>query len=419
VSFVVAIGANIQSAPIELLEKMSLDGALLEKYLHDLVQRDNVSEAVILSTCNRTDVFIVTDRFHGAFRDVRDFLSDVTFLPPEEFADSLHLTHEHEAIRYLFSLAAGLESAVIGEHEILGQVRDSWERAMGAGTTGSTLNLAFRHALEAGKRARSETAISRGSTSVSQASIVLAGEALGSLRDRSVAVVGAGSMARGVIDFGHQAGASPLTVVNRTPEKAHALAGTTHTAVGLSELATVLSEVDCLVAATSAPNVLIDVEAIETAMQARCGRELLIVDVGMPRNVEPAAGSIPGVRLIDMDGLGSFAKAGLESRSSEVPAVEAILDEELLRYDAASTAREVAPLIIELRARAELIVSEELSRHGSKLNRLDEDHRAVVEEIIRGVVAKLMHQPTTQLKTAAGTSRESQLATSTRELFDL
>ena len=418
-STVVAIGATHRSAPLALLEKLAIDDRLMGKYLDDLVGRDHVNEAVIISTCNRIEIFVAAEKFHGAFRDVRDFISDVTFTLPEEFADHLEVSHDADAVRHLFAVAAGLESVVVGEHEILGQVRNAWTTARDTGAAGSVLNLLFRHAVEAGKRARTETEIARHVTSVSHAAVIMADDALGGLADRDVVVVGAGSMARGVVDFVSSRSSRLLTVLNRTPDRAAVLAAEVHHWDGIDRLPARLDAADVVFSATSSPTAVIDVAMVTAAMERRGGRPLLLVDIAMPRDVAPEVAAIDGVTLLDMDGLREFAERGLSKRRREVPAVEAIVDDEVDRYLAASSARTVAPLIVELRRRGDAVVADELQRQSGRLAGLDDQQRDAVEAVVRGVVAKLLHEPTVALKDAAGSVRGDRLVGSMRELFDL
>ncbi|MGH9004877.1 MAG: glutamyl-tRNA reductase, partial [Acidimicrobiia bacterium] len=195
---VVVIGLNHRTAPLDLLERMAVGEGQLPKALHDLCTRPNLSEALVLSTCNRTEVYAVAERFHGAYSDIRGFLADFSFLPPEEFADHLYVHYDTAAVSHLMSVTAGLDSAVLGESEIQGQVKHAWERAREQGAAGQTLNLLLRHALEAGKRARSETGIARNIASVSQAAVAMAGERLGGITGTTVLVVGAGDMGEGM-----------------------------------------------------------------------------------------------------------------------------------------------------------------------------------------------------------------------------
>ena len=417
---VVVIGANHRTAPLSLLEKLAVDGDRLLKHLDALLARDNVSEVVILSTCHRTEIFAVAEKFHGAYSDVRDFISDLTFLPPEDFTDHLTVEYDTDAARHLFEIAAGLDSVVLGEHEILGQVRNAWEVAREAGAAGPTLNLLFRHALEVGKRARTETAIARSVTSVSQAAVVMATEQLGTLEGARAMVLGAGEMGRGMLTILADAGLDEITLVNRTLERAQELAHPVGArAAHVGSLIEELAAADVVFTSTAAAEPLITVDAVRAVMAARDGRDLVIVDIAMPRDVEPAVAHIDGVTLLDLEGLSEFAERGLADRRREVPAVQAIVESELDRYEAARTSREVAPLVSDLHHRAEDIRLAELERFATRLVDLDPAQRDAVEALTRGLIAKLVHTPTIAVKDASGTPRGERLAAALRDLFDL
>jgi glutamyl-tRNA reductase len=425
---VVVIGVNHRTAPLSLLEKFAVDGERRAKYLDALLAADHVSEAVILSTCHRTEIWVVAEKFHGAFGDVRDVLCDLTYLPPEAFADHLSAEYDTDAVRHLFEVAAGLESVVVGEHEILGQVADAWESARLAGATGPTLNLLFRHAVEVGKRARTETAIARSVTSVSHAAVVMASEQLGSLAGAEVSVLGAGAMGRGMVDLLSDHGVAGITVVNRSRDRAEELASETDNgrAVGLDELDAELRTTDVLFTSTGSAEPIIGVADVAPALAARDGqvregrrRDLLIVDIAVPRDVEPAVGALDGVTLLDMEALQAFADRGLLERQREVPAVRTIVEDELDRYETVRSSREVAPLVTDLHQWAEAMRTAELDRHRSRLADLDPATRDAVESLTRGLVAKLLHTPTVTVKDASGTPRGERLASSLRDLFDL
>jgi glutamyl-tRNA reductase len=423
---VVVVGANHRTAPLDLLERMAVTGDRLPKLLHDLDAGEDTSEVLVLATCNRTEVYIVAERFHGAYADVRDFFSDLTFLPPERFADSLYVHYDDQAVRHLFEVAAGLDSAVPGEHEILGQVRDAWDAARAEGTARRTLNLLFRHALEVGKRARTETSIARHVTSVSQAAVILAGDRLGGLADARAVLVGAGAMGRGMGAFLADAGVGELVVANRTPDRAEALAATAAagrdhlvaTAVGLDDLADAVRGADVIFAATGAPDVVVTEDVLRAGLEGR-DRPLLVVDIAVPRDVAPGVATMAGVDLLDMDDVAAFTEAGIAERRREVRAVEEIVEAELRRFSAATSAREVAPVVTALRERAEDVRRAELERSAGRLAGLTPEQRDAVEAMTRGMMAKLLHDPTVRLKDAAGSSRGDRLAESARDLFDL
>ena len=414
---VIVVGLNHRCVPLPLLERMTVSRQNIPKALHDLCSRDDVSEAVVLSTCNRTEIYAHAERFHGAVGDVRDFLSELSSLPPEDFADHLYQFHDAGAVAHLFTVASGVDSAVLGESEILSQVKGAWERASAEGATGPVLNMLFRHALEVGKRVRSETAISRHITSVSQAAVALAGERLGSLEGRRVLVLGAGDTGGGMVASLAEAGVCEVLVANRTWERAEALAQRVGgRAVRLVDVPGTLTEVDLLLTSTGAASVLVDHGDLEPVVAARRGRPLLIVDVAVPRDVDPGAGDLPGVTLLDMDDLRAFAERGLSERRREVTRARDLIDDEVSRYREALTTRQVAPLVTALRARVDELRAVEVDRQG---RRLDPAQRDAVDAVTRAVVAKLLHQPTVRLKDAAGTLRGERLAEALRDLFDL
>jgi glutamyl-tRNA reductase len=416
----VAIGLNHRTAPLELLERMTVSDAALPKALHDLVARENVSEAVVLSTCNRTEVYAAVEKFHGAYHDVREWFSELAFLPPEQFTDHLYVHYDADAAAHLFRVASGLDSAVLGETEILGQVKRAWERAQGETTTGAGLNLLFRHAIEAGKRARTETGISRSITSLSQAAVALAVERLEGLGERRVLVLGAGEMGEGIVQA--LAGAAPaeILVANRTWERAVELAASCGgTPVRASDVSSHLDRLDLLITSTGSPALMLEAADVEPVVAARGGEPLLIVDVAVPRDIDPAVGELSGVTLLDMDDLRAFVDAGLDERRRAAAEVQLALEDELERFVSVASAREVAPLIASLRGRAEAVRQGELERFAARLAELDDREREAVEALTLGIVGKLLHDPTVELKDAAGTPRGERLADALRDLFDL
>jgi glutamyl-tRNA reductase len=417
---VVVIGLNHRTAPLALLERMSIADGDLDKALHDLSGRPNLRETVVLSTCNRTEIYAVAERFHGAFADVRDFLAGLAFLPPEDFADHLYVRYDEAAVGHLFAVAAGIDSAVVGESEILGQVGAAWDRARAEGTAGVGLNMLFRHALETGKRARTETSIGRHTTSVSQAAVAMAAHRLGSLAGRRVLVLGAGDMGEGVAAAVAAAGAGAVLVANRTWENAVAAAARAGgQAIRLETVGDALVDVDLLVTSTGASSIMVDHGALSAVMDRRDDRPLLVVDIAVPRDVDPAVADIDGVTLLDMDDLRAHADAGLAKRRREIGRVQAIIEDEVERHGAASTARAAAPLVGALRDRAERMRQAELERFAGRLAGLDPRERAAVEALTQGVVAKLLHDPTVRLKEAIGTPRGERLAEAITDLFDL
>ena len=417
---VVVVGLNHRTVPLDLLERMTVPASRLPKALADLTSREHVTEAVVLSTCNRIEVYVFAEKFHGAYQDIRNYFAEASHVAPEEFSDHLTSFYDGDAARHLFSVASGLDSAVLGEHEILGQVRKSWETASTEGAVGPVLNPLFRHALEVGKRVRTETAISRNITSVSQAAVAMATERLGGLEGRQVLVVGAGEMGEGLARALHGGGVAGIRVANRTWDRAVEVAGRLGgEPVRLDDLPHHLVEVDMLLTSTGASAVILEHGDLASVVGERHGRELLVVDIAVPRDVDPAAGEIDGLTLLDMDDLREFAEVGIRERQREVTAVQVIVDAELDRYVDESTARSVAPLVASLRARGDLVRSGELQRLSARLGDLDDRQRDAVEALAAGIVGKLLHEPTVRMKDAAGTARGERLAEALRDLFNL
>ena len=416
---IVVIGVSHRTGSLPLLERLAIPPDAQGKAIAGLVTRHNIREAVVLSTCNRTEIYAVAERFHGAYADIRDFLCDLAGLAPDELHPHLYSQHDDAAVAHLFEVAAGLDSAVLGESEILGQVRSAWELAQEEGGAKTTLNLLFRHAIETGKRARTETSIGRGTASVSHAAVEMATERLGSLVGRRVLVVGAGEMGEGIAAALVHAGANDIVVSNRTAQRAEQLA----TRIGgrvvpFADLPTELSEADVLLTCTGAGGTLIDFELLQSARD-RSSLPLLIVDIAVPRDVAPEVTRLANVTLLNLDDLRDWAGRALMLRAEEALRVNDIVSEEVERFGVEATARQAAPLVAQLRQRAEVIRQAEIERFAARLATLDETQRAAVEAMTKGIVAKLLHTPSVKLKDDAGTPQGERNAATVRDLFDL
>jgi glutamyl-tRNA reductase len=411
----VVLGLHHRSAPLELLERTTVAADRLPKVLADVVGRDDVREAVVLSTCNRTEVYASVERFHPGVGDLRDALSELAFVAPEDLTDHVYTYHDTAAVAHLFTVAAGLDSALLGESEILGQVRRAWEVAAAEGASGTALNQLVRHAVEVGKRVRHETGIGRRLTSLSSAAVALAGERLGGLEGRRAVVVGAGAMGHRIATVAASRGAE-VVVANRTVDRARAVAAAVGgSAVGLLSLPSALAEADVVLTSTGSSTPLIERADLEAVVAGRRS-PLLVVDVAVPRDVDPAVSSLPGVTLLDMDDLRASVDAGLAARRREVGRARDLIDDEVARYRDAATARSAAPLVVTLRRRAEELRAAEVDRLGRNLAPAE---REALEALSRSVVAKLLHEPTVRLKEAGGTVRGERLAEAVRDLFDL
>ncbi len=418
---ILVIGVNHRSGPLDLLERVNIPVDRLGKTVAGLALRDNVREAVVLSTCNRTEVYVVAELFHGAYADVRDFLCELGDLGVDQLTPHLYSQHDDAAVRHLFEVAAGLDSAVLGESEILGQVRGAWEVAQGEGAAGATLNLLFRSAVETGKRARTETAIGRGTASVSHAAVEMATDTLGSLDGKRVLVVGAGSMGEGVAVALHRAGGAGILVANRSPERGHALADRVGgVAIGFDRLVDAIGSVDVIVTGTGASGAVVTEELVRTARgSSGSSRPLFVVDIGLPRDVEPAVADLHGVTVLDLDDLRDWADRGLSHRAAEAERVRTIVGQEVENFGLASTARQAAPLVASMRDAAERVRAAELQRYEAKLAELDPSQSEAVAALTKAIVNKLLHEPSVRLRAQAGTPRGERNAAAVRDLFDI
>jgi glutamyl-tRNA reductase len=417
---VIVVGLNHRTAPVEVLEQVTVPPSQLTKALDALAGADHLAEAVVLSTCNRIEVYARATRFHPAVQEIVEFLAAQSSLGADDLVEHVYTYHDDAAIAHLFGVAAGVDSMIVGEGEILGQVREAWLAAAADGRAGSTLPRVFRHAVEVGKRSRTETAIGRHAASVASAAVALAGQTLGSLEGRRVLVLGAGEVGEGTAVALAGAGASEVVVANRTGAKAHELARRVGgRAIPIDDVSEALVATDVLLCTTSASDVIVERGDVEHVMARRDGRALLVVDVAVPRDVDPGVRQVFGVTLLDIDDLKAFADASLEQRRREVSKVRTIITEELERLHMERSARELAPLVSSLRARAEELRTGELARYRTKLAELSASERAAVEALTAGIVNKLLHEPTVRLKDAAGTGRGELYADALAALFDL
>jgi glutamyl-tRNA reductase len=420
-SDLLVVGLSSRTVPLEMLELMTVNSDALPNALHDLLGREHIAEAVVLSTCTRTEVYALADGFHGAMADVRNFLVEWSGSRPPDFYDDLYTFYGDEAASHLFRVSSGIDSPLLGEGEIVRQVREAWDAARREGAAGQTLSPLFRHAIEVGKRARSETAISRGTTSLSQAAVAMAAARFDGLPGRTALVVGAGDMGRGIAHaLASTAGVGEILVANRTSSKAIALAERVGgRPVQLGDLVTALQWTDLVVTSTGSPDVQLSADDVRSALPGRRGRPLMIVDVAVPRDVDPAVGELPGVTLLNMDDVKAFVDTSIAHRRHEVGAVNRIVAEEVERFSRLIAHREVAPVVTGLRQFAEQLRLAELDRHRARLTELTEQERAVVESVTRGILAKLLHEPTVRLKAASGSARGDQLADAVKTLFAL
>jgi glutamyl-tRNA reductase len=421
---VVVIGLEHNQAPLPLLEAAAVPDADLHKLLSILSHRRNLQETVLLSTCLRTEVYAVVDRFHDAVAEIYEVLSEHSGLSIEELMTHAVIRFDDDVTSHLFSVTAGLESAVTGESEVVGQVRRAFERAQEEGTCGPVLSALFRHALQTGKRVRTETGIGQGTTSFAYAAVTVAqGDDRTGLRGKRVVVVGAGDMGLGVCraltDIQPEDAPAEVVVANRSLKRAQELVGDSTgslrmRAVSLGEVKAELAEADIVLTAVAAEAHVLGTDDFGTPRH-----QVLVIDLGVPRNVDSLVGALPGVTLLDMDTLSESVARALGDRAEEALAAREIVAAEVERYRTASRQRGAAPVIASLRTRLEALRVAELEKHRAQLADLDEAEWEQVDAATRAALAKMLHEPTMLLKEAAGTPRGERLVEALRILFDL
>jgi len=458
---VLVVGLNHKGAPLATLERVALTGDALAKLLHDVARADDVAGAMVLSTCNRVEIYAEVGKFHGAMAAICELLSRHSHVPSAELTPHLYVHYEDRAVQHLLAVACGLDSMVVGESQILGQLRQSLRLAREQGTLGSTLSALGSLALRAGKRAQSETAVGQaGATLVSFGLAAAArhlgaeladrgvpagteltvGEASGvppALAGRDVLVVGAGAMSGLAVASVARAGAAGIVVTNRTRQRAERLAASVGgRAADLSDLVDLIAAADLVVTCTGAAGHVITTDMMLAALRLRAERlgsassgpartvaggppTVVLLDLAMPRDVEPTVASLPGVAVTDLETLAADSQAGIGPADAEVSEVRRIIAEELAAYGSASRAAAVSPTIVALRAKAASVVEAELARLAGRLGRLD---GAVMDEVaksLRRLTDKLLHDPTVRVKELAGAPGAATYEDALRVLFDL
>lgn len=412
------VGLSHRSAPMALLERVTLSSEAAGKLLDDVVAASAVDEAMLLSTCNRVELYASVEKFHPAVAALSDLLARHSGVAFDEMSPFVYVHYEERAVQHLFAVASSLDSMLVGEHQILGQVRAAFRLAQERGDAGSALHDAVEHALHAAKRAHAETAIDAAGTTLVDVGLRAGASRIGELARRRAVVVGAGSMASVAAAALGSASLADLVVVSRTLAHAENLAARVGArASGLAELEHEISAADLVVSCTGAEGFVLRAEVVARAMAGRPGRPLFILDVALPRDVEPAASSVHGVTLLDLDAL----KPVVDSVTAvdDVREARRIVDEELAAYVSARAASGVAPTVVALRDKAAQVVAAELHRLERRLPQLDDAARDEIASSVRRVVDKLLHAPTVRVQELAGLAGPQSYPEALRRLFDL
>ncbi len=416
---ILVVGASHRTAPSELLEQLALDVEGAAKLRVAALDSDHVSEALVLATCNRIEVYAEVDRFHGSVEDLTALLAEHARSALEDVLPSLYVHYDEAAVAHLFEVAAGLDSMVVGESQILGQVRESLRRGQSDESVGASLNSLFQQGLRVGKRAHSETNIDRAGQSVVSVALAHAAEVIGPLDRARVCIVGAGSVAALSAASVRRARAADIVVASRTFANAQRVAASFGgRAVPLDTLTGQISDADLVISCTGSTGSVISTEMVATAVATRAAdRRLVIVDLALPHDVEPAVADLEAVSLVSLKALAESVHNG--SALEDMNAVKAIVAEEVTAFAAARDAARVAPTVTALRTMATGVVAAELERLWGRLGPLTPAERDEIIHTVSRVADKLLHEPTVRVKQLAGRSPESSYADALAELFAL
>jgi glutamyl-tRNA reductase len=413
---VLVIGVSHRSAPVEVLERLALDGDGVQKLLTDVASCEFVSEATVLATCNRLEVYADVDRFHGSVEDISRLLCERADARSEELVRYLYVHYDDGAVSHLLHVASGLDSMVVGEGQILGQTREALRLGQHHATVGPSLNVLFQQALRVGKRAHAETDIDHAAPSLVTAALDRAVVQVGTVTGKRAVVVGAGTMASLATSTLARLGASDIAVVNRTVANAERLADEYAARwVEFGGLAPELARADIVISCTGAAGVVITHQQV--AARADAERPLAIIDLALPHDVDPSVVDLPGVTLIDLRSLAEELQQTEAAR--EVAGVREIVAEEITAFVAARRQALVTPTVVALRSMATEVVEGELERLLGRLPDLDDATRAEVEMAVRRVADKLLHQPTVRVKELANETGAVSYAAALAELFSL
>lgn len=414
------VGASHRTAPVELRERLDFGSRGLDTAVRALAGRQSAAEAVVISTCNRAELYVVCEQPATALDDLVGFIADFHHLPAEQIRPHLYSHIDHDAARHLFRVSSGLDSMVVGEPQILGQIKDAYGVATSVQTAGPLLNKLFHWAFGVGKRVRTETALAEGAVSVSFAAVSLAKKIFGNLRGRRVLVVGAGEMGKLTATHLKAQGVASVVITSRTLAHAQQLAEEVGgTVAAWDSLPQALLESDIVITSTGSSTPILSKAQVKDAVPASRSQPLFLIDIAVPRDVDPRAAEIEQVFLYNIDDLQSIVRENLQKRGHEVSRAEQIVEEEVAKFTSWHRSREAVPTIVALRQRFEAVRKAELERLEPKLSSLTPDARSRVEDVTRLIIEKLLLRPTEQLKRTDDRERVAQDADALTRLFDL
>lgn len=416
----IVVGLNYRTAPVEVRERFALSESEMPLALQALKQTPGILEGVIVATCNRTELYAVVDRLHLCGHYVRAFMEQWFKIPRKEFNSHLYMYEDDRAVEHLFRVTSGLDSMVIGETQILGQVRDAFMLAQEQKATGTLFNRLFKQSITMAKRAHSETSIGESAVSVSYAAVELGKRIFGRFDDKKVMIVGAGKMSELTAQHLHSNGAKEVFVVNRTLEKAQELAEKFQgTAMAMDEALDRLKDTDIVISSTGAEQFVLSRKHIETAMASRKKKPLFLIDIAVPRDIEPGCGDIPNVFLYDIDDLEGIVETNLAMRRKEAAIIEDMITEEQEAYRQWYSTLGVSPLIRALQEKAAAIQEHTLESLLRKLPELDERQVKIIRKLTKSIVNQVIHDPILRVKELAADKRSDEALAMFVQLFAL
>lgn len=416
----IVVGLNYKTAPVEIREKLSFIESELPQAMEALQKQKSILENVIVSTCNRTEIYAVVDQLHTGRHFVKQFLADWFDLPVETFSSYLTIREEDEAVEHLFKVTAGIDSMVLGETQILGQVKKSFLSGQEIGTTGTVYNQLFKQAVTFAKRAHNETAIGENAVSVSYAAVELAKKIFGSLQRKHVAILGAGKMGELAIENLYGSGVGKVTVINRTFEKAESLAAKFHgQAKSMKELQCSLLEADILITSTGATDYVIDYELMQFVERLRKGKPLFMVDIAVPRDIDPRVGDLPNVFLYDIDDLQGIVEANLAERERAAADITDMIGHEVIQFKDWVSTLGVVPVISALRKKANRIQEETMTSIENKMPDLTERERKILNKHTKSIINQLLKEPILQAKEMANSPKANEQLRLFQQIFGI
>ncbi|TDB37621.1 MAG: glutamyl-tRNA reductase [Actinobacteria bacterium] len=416
----ILVGLSHKTAPIEIRERLTFPAHKQAEALTLLTSGDAIAEAVIVSTCNRTEIYAVASGADEGVDAVIDFMAGYHSLDRHELVRSLYLNHGESVVRHLFRVVASLDSMVIGEAQILGQVKEAYDYALNNDATGKVFNKLFRQSFEVGKRVRTETEIGENAVSISYAAIELAKKVFDTLAGRTILVLGAGKMSELTAKHLVSQGVKSVLVANRTFERAQELAERFNgEAIRYDDLYERMHDADIVISSTAATHYVITKEHVAKSMRGRGGRPLFLIDIAVPRDIEPAVNDLSNVFLYDIDDLSGVVESNLEERMREARRAEVIIEEEFASFARWRESLEVQPTVAAIRARADVIRQAELEKACKRLGNLSEKDLETIDALTCAIVNKMLHGPTQRLKQAAEAKDGYEYIETARHLYGL